>query len=294
MDNTLGAQIISLPQITKSLNNNNPDDEILVFDVKNFMAGRDVLPIRMDALLIGICTRGEGEIGIDLNSYQIKKDSMIVLDSRNYLWKASLSEDFESMILICSKDISEYLLPTFVDVLPLLLHHKVAPVNNLTDKEAQRVLQYFVFLQTTIMEGPSKFHRKKVMALFQSLLYELLDIRLRYMERITKPRSRKEEIMARFLIMVGEKFRESREVAYYAEKLNITPKHLSTAVKDISGRPAGDWIENYVVMEAKILLKTTDMTIQQIADHLNFANQSFFGKYFKKASGVSPSEYRKA
>ncbi len=64
-------------------------------------------------------------------------------------------------------------------------------------------------------------------------------------------------------------------------------------MKEISGRTAGDWIENYVIMEAKVLLKTTDMTIQEIAVYLNFANQSFFGKYFKHHTGSSPSNYRK-
>ena len=65
-------------------------------------------------------------------------------------------------------------------------------------------------------------------------------------------------------------------------------------VKEISGRTAGEWIENYVTVEAKVLLRSTDLTIQEIASRLNFTNQSFFGKYFKHQTGMSPSEYRKS
>ena len=76
--------------------------------------------------------------------------------------------------------------------------------------------------------------------------------------------------MAKFILAVSEEFRTQRQVAYYARKFYITPKHLSAVVKEISGRTAGDWIENYVVMEAKVLLKTTDKTIQEITLMLNF------------------------
>ena len=100
--------------------------------------------------------------------------------------------------------------------------------------------------------------------------------------------------MAKFILAVSEHFRTHRQVNYYANKLCISAKHLSSVVKEISGRTAGEWIENYVTMEAKVLLRTTDMTIQEIATNLNFLNQSFFGKYFKHITGVSPTAYRKA
>lgn len=99
--------------------------------------------------------------------------------------------------------------------------------------------------------------------------------------------------MAKFIIAVSESFRERREVSWYAERLCITPKHLSAVCKETSGRTAGEWIESYVTMEAKVLLKSTDMTIQEIAAKLNFANQSFFGKYFKHQTGLSPTAYRR-
>ena len=79
---------------------------------------------------------------------------------------------------------------------------------------------------------------------------------------------------------------------FYAEKLFVTPKHLSAVLKEISGKTAGEWIDHRVILEAKLLLRTTGMNIQEISVALNFSNQSFFGKYFKHLTGLSPREYR--
>ena len=79
----------------------------------------------------------------------------------------------------------------------------------------------------------------------------------------------------------------------YADKMFLTPKHLSTMVKEVSGKTAGEWIDSLVILEAKAMLKSSEQSIQEIADELHFANQSFFGKYFKHHTGFSPKEYRK-
>jgi AraC-like DNA-binding protein len=94
--------------------------------------------------------------------------------------------------------------------------------------------------------------------------------------------------------MVEENCRKERRVAWYAQQLNITPKYLSEAVKRVSGRTAVEWVEDYVTMELRVLLKNSTKTIKEIANELNFPNQSFLGKYFKEHVGMAPSEYRKS
>ena len=94
------------------------------------------------------------------------------------------------------------------------------------------------------------------------------------------------------MLLVEESFSKERSVNYYAEKLNITPKHLSAVAKETSGHTAGEWIDSYVILEAKMLLQNSEMSIQEISSRLNFANQSFFGKYFKHHTGVSPKAFR--
>ena len=93
-------------------------------------------------------------------------------------------------------------------------------------------------------------------------------------------------------VMLGEHFREERSVGFYARQLCITPKYLTTLIKRISGQSVSEWIDNYVILEAKTLLKYSTMSIQEIAYYLNFPNQSFFGSYFKRNTGMSPSQYK--
>ncbi|MDE6390585.1 MAG: helix-turn-helix domain-containing protein, partial [Duncaniella sp.] len=79
---------------------------------------------------------------------------------------------------------------------------------------------------------------------------------------------------------------------YYAARLFVTPKHLSAVLKEMSGQTAGEWIDKRVILEAKLMLRSTGMNIQEISTALNFSNQSFFGKYFKHLTGISPRDYR--
>lgn len=106
-------------------------------------------------------------------------------------------------------------------------------------------------------------------------------------------KSRQEELFAAFIQTLALHHKQERSVAFYAGKLCVTPKYLSLLVKNVSNRTAGEWIDNYVVLEAKALLSSSTLSIQEISDRLNFANQSFFSKYFKQHVGISPTEYRK-
>jgi AraC-like DNA-binding protein len=103
---------------------------------------------------------------------------------------------------------------------------------------------------------------------------------------------RENEVMLRFLQLVKQHYREHHEVAFYADKMNISAKYMTTLIKKASGKSALQWIEDYVILDAKAQLSSTVNTIQQITFDLNFPSQSIFGRYFKRAVGMSPSEYR--
>ncbi|MDE6792035.1 MAG: helix-turn-helix domain-containing protein [Muribaculaceae bacterium] len=286
-------ELITLRQLANSVNNDNLDEQIVVFEHAEGFSVDEAFPLRIDALLIALCTQGTGKIGIDLREYDVQKNSLIVIQPKNYIYLSEFSSDFKYSVLACSHNVIENVLPKLTDLLPLLIHHRTEPVRHLTEKEAQDILYYLEFLKKKIREEKTPFLRQKVLCLLQAALYEMMEINQRNSTEEDTARTRREEIMAKFILAVSEDFRNERQVSYYADKLCISPKHLSSVVKEISGRTAGDWIENYVVMEAKVLLKTTDLTIQQIAGKLHFANQSFFGKYFKHHTGYSPSAYRK-
>lgn len=293
MKNLHKAETYTLRQISRNVNSDKLDEDILVFDHEIKIDSNEIFPIRIDALLIVLCTGGTGKIGIDLREYEIRKNTLIVIQPKNYICLSDYSEDFQCSAVACSNHVVEDVLPKLTDILPLLIHHRTEPVSYLSDAEAAGISNFYVFLRQKLRGPKTPFLKQKVLCMLQAALYEMMDINLQNQTDFETQRTRKEEIMAKFILAVSENFRNERQVSFYAHKLYITPKHLSSVVKEISGRTAGDWIENYVVMEAKVLLKTTDMTIQEIALALNFANQSFFGKYFKHHTGVSPTSYRK-
>ncbi len=100
--------------------------------------------------------------------------------------------------------------------------------------------------------------------------------------------------MENFLTLVKAHYKEHRDVEHYANLLHMTAKYMSTLVKSASGKSALQWIEEYVILDAKMQLASSLNSVQQIAYDLNFPTQSFFGRYFKRATGMSPSAYRKA
>ena len=103
-----------------------------------------------------------------------------------------------------------------------------------------------------------------------------------------------EDIFTKFIKLVDEHCRHERRVGWYALQLGITPKYLSEAVRTVSKRTPNQWIDNYVTMELRVLLKNTTKNIKEIAEEMNFPNQSFMGKYFKDHVGISPTKYRKS
>lgn len=105
--------------------------------------------------------------------------------------------------------------------------------------------------------------------------------------------SNREQIIGRFLELLSKHSKERHEVTFYAQELCITPEYLTRILKSFSGKTTNQWIDNALMTEAKIMLRDPQLNIQQIADQLNFSDQSSFGKFFKKNSGKSPLEYRK-
>lgn len=285
-------KIYPLNDICSSLNNASFDQEIVVCEGIRPFDKIDSFPLRLDALILILCTEGTGKIGIDLREYDVQKNTLIVVQPQNYIYLSDISGDCRANVVCCSRYIIEEVLPRLTDLLPLIIHHRSEPVIYLKPHDAESLNGFFRFLKEKISGPRTPFLKQKLQCVLQAALFEMMDIEMTSNNLSRELKTRKEEIMAKFILAISENFRTHRRVTFYAERLCITPKHLSTVVKEISGRTAGEWIENYVMIEAKVLLKSTDLTIQEIASRLNFTNQSFFGKYFKHQTGMSPTEFR--
>lgn len=112
------------------------------------------------------------------------------------------------------------------------------------------------------------------------------------MEKGGRYKVRTEDLFGRFMNLLSEHFTQERKVAFYASKLCVTPKYLSTTIKLASGKTPTTWINEMVFMEMERKLRYSQLSIKEIACELNFPNTSFFGKFFKVRSGLSPLRYR--
>lgn len=168
-----------------------------------------------------------------------------------------------------------------------------SPLLQLTDDQREEILSIYHAMRAKIQQPDFIYKREVLDGYMQVFYYCMCQAMTPYVEQQDAVRgTRKKEIFDRFIEVLRENYTSQRAIGFYADRLCMTPKYLSQVVHSVSGRHAGDWIRDYVILEAKALLKSGRYSVQQVSDMLNFANQSFFGAYFKRSVGCSPSAYR--
>lgn len=137
------------------------------------------------------------------------------------------------------------------------------------------------------------FPRASVQSLISLCFHQLDFVRKSSQSTERQQHTRQEEVFNRFLELVNKYAARERSITFYADRLFLTPRYLSTLVRQASGRTVMDWVNEAVMQEAKLMLRHTDKLVYQIADELNFPNASFFSKYFRRMAGMTPNDYRR-
>ena len=193
--------------------------------------------------------------------------------------------------MILSQNFLESLLVYINGSIPLRIGSRMESITHIGDQE-RRMLEIFVRAVRHILNSKDNpFRLQIIQHVIMAIFYSSEQVRK--IDGNEPPRSNADVLSKEFLELVKDNFRRERQLQFYADKLCITPRYLSRVVKECTNSSAAEWIERYVILEARALLKSTNMTIQQISDELNFPSQTFFGKYFKRRVGVSPKEYRR-
>ncbi|MDE6637570.1 MAG: helix-turn-helix domain-containing protein [Muribaculaceae bacterium] len=272
--------------------NINAETYAVYYEVGNAIKQSEA-PIRVLGLTIALCIEGEGEVGIGVRKYIFRKNSLMLLNPNQYVHSLNTLGPIRIKVVGCNLEMIESIMPKLSGLLPLLIHNPIESVSQLSDENSLDIQEYMRIIDEKLRANDSPMKRLKISHLIQAMLCEIIEKHYVSKDGVIKPQSRKEEILSKFIIEVLQNFRKERSVSFYADRLCVTPKHLSAVAKEITSHTAGELIDHYVIMEAKIMLAETNLTIQEIANKLNFANQSFFGKYFKHLSGYSPSDFRK-
>lgn len=246
-------------------------------------------PYRFRCGILGLCMSGECRLSVNLREYILQEHDFMFIGPGCVVQFHAKSENFRThSICFSTAYISRSSFRTAVPFFSRVIEN---PQLHLSDEESALFLTYFQLLQK---QNCSKAGRNEetVQHLLSALLSEIADI---YRERkpIMERNLSRNEILVRDLIrLILTHFKEHRSVRFYAEQMCITPKYLSTTIKKNSGLTVSEWIDRAVIFEAKIQLKSTSKTVQQVSDYLNFPNPSFFGRYFKRHTGMTPNEYK--
>ena len=251
-------------------------------------------PIRIDAIAFIICTQGSLEFSCNLKDYKIEEGSLLLLPPQSLIDARSDSIEYEGYTIILDQ---EYLKECNFSVgrfTSMMLQLNDQPHVKLTPEELSRLINAIKLLDALIGEQiDSPFREDVIRAMVETTMYLICENFSTHLKNESNNRiSRQESYFRQFMQELSLHYTERKGVTFYAEKLCISPRYLTTIVRRISGMTVTDWMDRYLIKEAKYLLKYSEMSIQEIAYQLSFSDQSFFGKYFRLHVGMSPTAYR--
>ena len=249
-------------------------------------------PVRQECMMFAFCLEGYLDISIHHERKVITESHFFGSCPHHIVTLNEVSEDFKGYFICMSKRFLEDIRIDFKNGLSIYFYFKDHPATRLTEQEIETLKTYFSLLSKKKQEKESDLYHSITLHLINALFFEVNHILTQYHEQEKIKKTRREELFEQFMFLIEKHFMKERSIGFYAEKMFLTPKYLSSIIKEISGKHAGDWIDETIIMEAKTLLKCSGLNIQQIAEALNFANQSFFGKYFKHHTGFSPTQYK--
>ena len=248
-------------------------------------------PFKVDVSTGVICTKGTMKGSVNLKKYITKAPCFYIVLPDQILEFGEFSEDFEGHFVVLSKKFTDGLIAqNLQDKVPLLRSVMDNPWTPLSQQELDAMLYFYRVMQMTIRMKDNP-RRIDILTLLIQAFFMGVSHQFHKVEN-EKTKSKQEAVVEDFINCVYQNFKQHRDTDFYANKLSLTPKYLSKIIKDHTGKSATEWINDYVILEAKALLQSTNMTIQQISFELNFPSQSFFGKYFKRHTGISPKEYK--
>ena len=252
-------------------------------------------PVKISFTTVIICLTGCIRFRINLQDFHILSNDILVVQEGTIGEYTGMDEHTKIAVIAFTP---EYFQPVNQIEETMSLHRRfyTSPLCHMDPEAIEECMTIYRLMKMKMAQTDNPFRKGSLLGYTQVLTYNaysyLLDADAETVNAKEKA-GRKQDLYNRFMKEVQKNYIRQRSISYYADLLCVTPKYLSQIVHQVSGRFAGDWITDFVVLEAKALLKSHKYTIQQIADMLNFANQSFFGKYFKEKTGYSPSEYQK-
>jgi AraC-like DNA-binding protein len=250
-------------------------------------------PLRVDAFVFLVCLKGNASLTINLTEWNVRKNTYLISLPENIIGVNSISNDFEGYVILFSMEYLRKISIDLNDVLPYYIHVRNHPCFNVAAINVNKITKFFDLIYSSLNEEYSNRREGIIKGLVISIIFKIAeDIEELALKAVTVKTKSKEYYFMKFMDLLLLNFREHHNVGFYSDKLALTPKYLSSLIKEISGASASQWINDYIIVEAKTLLKSSDMNVKQISDYLFFSTPSFFNKYFKQHTKLTPKQYR--
>ena len=254
-------------------------------------------PCRFDGFMICYCVNGTMKMSVNLTEIELSSGMIYMNVPGNIIRLNEIvggrDQDIRVLCMALTKDFFHGLNVEVCKLFNEGLSMLEKPCMQLSDKDFQLIdslIRYIInLLQMDVL-----YKKEAVLSALSSLFYILIgawtsDSNTKQDNELS---NRSKVIFDKFMRLVMEYHTQYRNVGFYADQLCLTPKYLSKLIKNATGRSAPEWIDSYVILEAKNLLKYSGTTIKEIVFKLNFPNQSVFYKFFKAHTGMTPTEYR--
>lgn len=253
-------------------------------------------PFRSDDYGFLLILKGELKVQLNLIEHTIEERELIALKPQTVTQVIAMSDDLEVAGISFTVDflLKNSFKKTEFEALDFFTANNI-PKLKLSKEEVETVVSLSKILEknNSFYEEDIPFRKEIVQRAFGLLLYHYGSLFKKKYPDIEADLSRQEALTLRFFKVLNDNFKNERTVKFYADVLCVTPGHLSKVLKSVTGKTANQLIDETIILEAKILLNNPALSIAEVAEELQFSDQSFFGKFFKKHTGYSPSSYRK-
>ena len=247
-------------------------------------------PKQMSGFLFLLCTRGSCSLKVHVDNFDMKKNSLAIIFPGIFFQLVKKSKDCRFIFLAFTPNLinDTQLYSYTIDFTSMIFEQ---PVLNLSTKAGRLLEEYFMVFIHSHQLFPSMFDVQQASLAYTQLILGIGKI---YQDKpVAQRRYRQQRIMKALIRDMIKEFRQERSMQYYANKICLTPQYVSTALKKMTGQSFTDIITNLVIHDAKAKLGATELSVQEISDSLNFPDVSAFGKYFKRYTGMTPTQYRK-
>lgn len=246
-------------------------------------------PYRLQEGRIAIITNGRARVLINLIEYIFRPNYISLIAPGSIIQIIETSQDFDAHMMA----IEHNFLPVSgkEEFFAHFLQRKKNLLLPLTTTE-QVQIENFITVMWDVLQEPV-FRKEVIQHLLAGLLYNIEYIAKNKGQSESSPLTHQNDIFQRFISLVNTYSKTERNVSFYADKLCLTPRYLNTVIRQASQQTVMDWINQFIILEAKVLLKHSNRLVYQISDELNFPNPSFFSKFFKRMTGMTPQEYQK-